>query len=248
MVLVLLSCKARKETLPANPTSSVLTTGSKTEVLKVIGDNSAKYSTLTIKAKADLNIGASQNDVTLNMRVRRGQAIWVSVTAIAGLEIGRAYITPDSIRFINRLESTYLAKPFSYIYGFTNSQVNFNTLETILTGNPQKEVVTDSSELSIQAKQVVLRRVIESMVYVLHFNELNKVVHTSLRDEDAVQDLSVDYGEFMKVEDQVFPHLINVKSQLESKNVVIDLKYNRIGINEIVEMPFSVPKRFTVKN
>jgi hypothetical protein len=248
MVLVLFSCKGRKETLPANPTSSVLKTGSKTEVLKVIGDNSTKYSTLSIKGKADLNIEGSQNDVTLNMRVRRGQAIWVSVTAIAGLEIARAYITPDSIRVINRLESTYLAKPFSYIYEFTNSQVNFNTLETILTGNPQKEVVTDSSELSIQANQVVLRRMIESMVYVLHFNELNKVAHTSLRDEDAVQELSVDYGEFMKVEDQVFPHLVKIKSQLESKNVVIDLKYNRIGLDEIVEMPFSVPKRFTVKN
>jgi hypothetical protein len=86
------------------------------------------------------------------------------------------------------------------------------------------------------------------MIYVLRFNDLNKVVQTSLRDEAAIQNLSVDYGDFMKVEDQVFPHLVKIRSQLERKNVVIDLKYNRVGINEIVEMPFSVPKRFTVKN
>lgn len=248
MVFVIFSCKTRKDLIKADPSSSALTKGSKTEVLKVIGDNSARYSTLSIKSKADLNIGGNQNDVSLNIRVRHGQAIWVSVTALAGLEVARAYITPDSIQVINRLESTYINKPFSYIYDFTNSQVDFNTVENIVTGNPQKQVVTDSSEMSIQDNQVVLKRIIESMIYVLRFNELNKVVQTSLRDESAVQNLSVDYGEFMKVEDQIFPHLVKIKSELERKNVVIDLKYTRVGLNETVEMPFSVPKRFTVKN
>ena len=247
IVFILFSCKAKKDIIRTNSPSSAVS-NNKTEVLKIIGSNSAKYSTLSIKSKADLSIGSNQNDVSLNIRVRHGEAIWVSVTALAGLEIARAYITPDSIQVINRLESTFINKPFSYIYDFTNPQVDFNTLETIVVGNPQKEVVTDSSELSIQDNQVVLKRIIESMIYVLRFNSLNKVVQTSLRDEVAVQNLSVDYGDFTMVEGQVFPHLVKIKSQLERKNVVIDLKYSRVGINEIVEMPFSVPKRFTVKN
>jgi hypothetical protein len=248
LLLALFGCKTKKEFISSKPTSAAVSTGSKTEVLKIIGNNSAKYSTLSIKAKADLNIDGNQNDVSLNIRVRHGEAIWVFVTALAGLEVARAYITPDSIQIINRLESTYTNKPFKYIYEFTNPRVDFNTLETIIAGNPQKEVVTESSELSVQDNQIVLKRVIESLIYLLRFNDLHKVVQTSLGDDSAAQNLSVDYGEFMKVEDQIFPHLVKIKSRVERKNVVIDLKYNRIGINEIVEMPFTVPKRFTVKN
>jgi hypothetical protein len=58
----------------------------------------------------------------------------------------------------------------------------------------------------------------------------------------------VQYGDFIKVEDQIFPHRVNMKSQVENKNITIDLVYSRIGINETLDMPFSIPKRFTVKN
>jgi hypothetical protein len=195
-----------------------------------------------------VNIAGHENDVSLNIRIRQGKAIWVSVTAIAGLEIARVLITPDSIKVRNGLESTYIKKPFSYLYDFTNSQVTFGTLETILAGNPQKEVVTEESDLSIRDNRLVLKRIVESLIYTLQFNELNKVVLTSLQDEGANQTLFVNYADFMKVEDQIFPHLVNIKSNVERKNVVIDLKYSRVGINETVEMPFSIPKSFTAKD
>ena len=71
------------------------------------------FNTFSGKAKTKLDINGSSNDVTLNIRIQKGQKIWVSVTAIAGIEVARALITPDSILVINKLQGLYLRKPLA---------------------------------------------------------------------------------------------------------------------------------------
>jgi len=240
-------CKAKREIIRSAPAVKA-DKSSKSEKLLAITNNSLDYSTLSIKARADLNIAGNENDVSMNIRIRKGEAIWVFVSAFAGLEVARALITPDSVKILNKLENTYTKKPFSYIYNFANDQVTFETLESILAGNPLKEVVTDRSEMSIQSDQVILAGMLESLAYSVRFNDVNKVIETILRDKAAAQDLSVSYGDFIKTEGMIIPHTVDIKSQVEGKNVVINLKYSRVELNQTLDMPFSVPKKFTVKN
>ena len=245
-ICALLSCKAKKEIVKAVPVSA--TESNKASRLQAIGNSTLKYSTLSIKAKADLDIDGNKNDATMNIRIQNGKAIWVSVTALAGLEIARALITPDSVKILNRLESTYTKKPFNYLYRYANRQINFGTVEDVFAGNPLKEGVSPRSDLSIQGSQASLSGILESLIYNIRFNEMNKVVQTSLKDEGAAQSLLVNYGNFIGKETQIIPHLVSIKSQAERKNVVIDLQYSRVELDQTLEMPFTVPRRFTVKN
>jgi hypothetical protein len=244
---LLISCKSKKAVVSS---ANIPAAGksSKAAKLSAISSAALRYSTLAIKAKADLNLNGNNNDVTMNIRVRSGEAIWVSVTAIAGLEVARALITPDSIKVLNRLESIYVKKPFSYIYEFANDQIKFGTLEAIITGNPIKEVITERSELGIQGNLAVLSGVMGSLIYNVQIDGMNKVVQTSLKDEEAAQDLLTVYSDFIAVQGQPVPHQVDIKSQVERKNIVINLKYSRVELDQAVDMPFSVPKRFTVKN
>lgn len=245
LLSVLISCKAKREILKAE--APAVKSG-KAEELTAINNSAAKYATLSIKAKTDLSINDNAHDVTMNIRINHDKAIWVSVTAIAGLQIARALITPDSVKVLNYMENTYMSKPFSYIHGFTNKQVNFGTIEAIFAGNAMQEVVTEQSELTFQGNQTTLSGMLESLSYNLRFNERNKVVQTTLNDESAAQTLLINYTDFMQVQNQIVPHGVNIKSQALRNNVVIDLKYSRVGLNETLEMPYNVPKRFTLKN
>ena len=119
IVAILVGCKAKKELLPASaipkvmelmPPSPDLT--QKIKLDSVNGMNTV-FKTLSIKAKADLNINNKSNDVNMNIRIRNNEAIWVSVTAMAGLEIARALITADSVKVLNRMDNIYLKKPFN---------------------------------------------------------------------------------------------------------------------------------------
>ena len=245
MLSIFISCKAKKKIVTNTP---AVVKSNKADKLLAINKASLNYSTLAVKAKADISFNNNSNDVTMNIRIRSGEAIWVSVTAIAGLEVARVLITPDSIKVLNKLEGIYTKKPFSYIYEFANEQIKFSTLESIITGNPIKEFVTERSDLSIQGNQAVLSGMMRSLFYDIQFNETNKITRTALKDDGAAQDLVVNYNDFISVQGQPVPHQVNIRSQAERKNVVIDLKYSRVELNQVVEIPFSVPKRFTVKN
>jgi len=247
LLFVLHSCKAKKEIADARPTAPVASTN-KSARLASINNRLLNYSSLSIKAKADLNINGNDNSVSMNIRIQKGQAIWVSVTAIAGLEVARALITPDSVKVLNWLEGTYIKKPFNYIYEFTNNQVDFITIEEIFAGDPLRQALSSRSDFSIEGNQAILKGMLESLAYSIRFNEQDKVIQSSLKDEGAAQNLLVNYDDFMEIERQLIPRQVNIQSEAERKNIVINLKYSRVDLNQTLEMPFKVSKRFTVKD
>ncbi len=220
----------------------------RTEKISAIKNSESSFNTFSGKAKAALSIGSNANDVSMNIRIKKNEAIWVSVTAIAGLEVARALITPDSVRVINRLENEYIQKPFSYLYEFTNNKINFATLQSVLVGNTISEFITESTEVNINSTQTALKSTIESMIYDLMLNDQNKVVQTNLKDAGASQSLLVFYGDFKPISQQQVPHSIVMKSQAKSKSISLDLKFTKIELDVPVETPFRVPDRFTIKN
>lgn len=247
LLFALQSCKAKKEIISAGSTTAVINTG-KSARLASIKTSSLYYTSLSIKARADLSINGNENNVSMNIRIRKGEAIWVSVTAIAGLEVARVLITPDSIKVLNWLENTYIKKPFNYIYNFTSNQVDFNTVEEIFAGNPLRQALSGEPDLKIEGNQAILEGMLKSLAYSVRFNEQDKVIQSSLKDEEVAQDLLVNYNDFIEVENKLIPRQVNIESEVERKNFVINLKYSRIELNQILEMPFKASKRFTVKD
>jgi hypothetical protein len=86
------------------------------------------FNTFSGRAKAKLDFNGDGNDVTMNVRIQRDKKIWVSITAILGVEVARALITPDSIIVINKLQGVYTKKPFSYVWQYAGKQVNYKTI------------------------------------------------------------------------------------------------------------------------
>ncbi len=234
------------ETGKASPSDSSDT--AKSSKLEALQKNQTNFNTFSGKAKALLSIGTNSNDVTMNIRIKNNEVIWVSVTAIAGLEVARAMITPDSVKVINRLENEYIRKPFSYLYEFTNDKINFGTLQSVLVGNAMQEFITESTDVSINGTQSELKSIIGSMIYNLMLNEQGKVIQTTLKDESAGQSLVVNYDDFQNILQQQVSHSIVMKSQAKSKNISLDLKFTKIELDAMVDIPFRVPERFTIKN
>jgi len=248
-LLIFIGCKVKKNIIQQASSSSVSNvTFSKTEILENIVAKQANFNTLSIRAKANLDIDNSTNNVNMTIRIQKNKAIWVSVTAIANLEVARALITPDSIKILNKIESNYIKKPFSYIYRFTNKQLNFNTLQAILAGNSMPEFLNDKSTVSMSGIAPALSGMLDNLIYALTFNEKFRVTQTDLKDESAGQTLTVVYGDFTSVSQQIIPQSVSVKSSAANKNISIDLKYNRVEVNGPIDLPFSIPQRFMLKD
>lgn len=253
LMAVFVSCKAKKELLPATIIPKVMAEEPKTDLAKVAKINAIKlqntpFQTITMKAKADLSIDNKSNEVNMNIRIRNNEVIWVSVTAVAGLEVARALITPDSVKIINRLDNIYIQKPFSYIYEFTNERINFKTLQAVLLGNAVDEYLSDGTELFNEGDKVYLKSTLASMIYNLEADSRNKVLINQLNDQVAGQELVVGYYDFNAVNDFLIPHTVSMKSKAKNKAISLYLNYLKIEMDSKFDLPFRVPDRFTIKN
>jgi len=241
-----LGCKSKKEIAKAvKPDKTV---HSKMEILNAIREKQLDFNTLSMKAKAGLAIDNRQHDVSMNIRMKKDETIWVSVTVIAGIEVARALITPDSVKILNRIESTYIKKPFSYIYRYANEQITFKTLQALLIGNSDPAFISNNSNVSTQNDKLVLSGLINGLSYSLFLNENNKITQTSLKDEDAGQQLTAVYTDFYALGGQAVPYTVNIKSAAGNDKANISLKYSQVTVDETLDFPFSIPKRFTIKD
>jgi len=241
-LLTILSCHARKQ-LAAAPNTPVAAKPVKTidAKLNLIRAQQVNFNTFSAKAKASLDINGNTNDCTLNIRISHDKKIWVSVTALLGIEIARAQITPDSILVINRLQGVYLKKPFSYIYAYANRQVNYAMLQALLTGNAAPALLNDSDKYADANNNITLNGNLDDLVYKLIFGTDMKITQTSLSNGAAGQSLQVNNGVFVQAGNQTVPSQIDISSVAKDKKIQVNLHYTKVDINQPQDYPFNIP-------
>jgi hypothetical protein len=249
-VLLLVSCRPKKEIVKAPPAvETAPVTNEKSETLALLLAKDLTYNTLSLKGKAQVNINGNENNVTLNVRIKKDEVIWFSVTALGGaIEAARGIITPDSILLMNRLQRTILRKPLSYIHTYTNRQVNFGWLQSILTGNTIKDFMVEKSDLVQQNGIWVVKGTTNGLAYATFFNTLLKVAELTVNDARAAQGLKVVYDKYTPVNDGLFPLDLKISSAVGNKQISIAVEFVKIDANVGVEFPFTVPKSFELIN
>jgi hypothetical protein len=242
---VCFSCKAKKAIIKS-PEVNAQPIESKKAALSNIINSETQFSTFSTKASTLLNINGKKYDVTLNIRIKKEEAIWISVTAIAGLEVSRIMITPDSIKIMDRMNDEYLKKPFDYIHEFTNKKISYQTIESLLIGNCIPFTLTNSSKIMAENGVLNLKGVDQNLSYQLQFNSQYKSTTTILSDVLAQQALTVNTPFFEQVLNQWLPLKVTIDSKAATKQFKVEMEYNKTQLNIPIDFPFNVPKRFSV--
>jgi hypothetical protein len=206
------------------------------------------FNTFSGKASAKLNIDGKEDNVTMNIRIRKGEGIWVAITAILGVEVGRALITPDSIKFMNRLESNYFKKPFSFIYQYTSSSINYKTLESALIGNAIPELLSNDASLKPDNGNLVLSGNLQELIYKLIIGPDMRVTQTTMANPGAGQSVEIDNAQFIQSGTHIIPSLISLSSAEKTRSIKVDLHYTKTEFDQPVEFPFTIPSRFSPVN
>lgn len=246
----LLACKTRKTTVVASPSPVVNELSrKKAENVGLLKSKDLVFNTLSIKAKAKIDFGSNKNNVTMNIRMEKGRKIWISITALAGIEVARALITPDSVKVRNNFQSVYLKKPFSYLHRYANRQISFDWLESILSGNTIADLVNENAKITEVSGLWVLEGEKESLAYKVFFDAMLKINQHTINDLTAGQALKVAYtGTYQDLGGALFPGGLTINSMAGIKNVNIELDYSAVQRNVPLEFPFSVPGKYEVIN
>ena len=260
IMLLVFGCKAKKQLVQTNVNNqpavtdsaaavpAAKTDNSKSEKLAAIQSRQINFNTFSGKARTKLEIDGKGYDVTLNIRIQKNKQIWVSISAIAGIEVARALITPDSIKIINKLQSVYLKKPFSYVYQYTGRQINYGTVEAIVVGNAVPEFVNADAQISANGNNTIISGILNDLAYQTTFGADLKVASLRLSNQKSSQKLDVNNSSFIQADNRILPSVIAISSAAGQNSFKADLHYIKTDFDQAIDAPFKEPKNYTLIN
>ncbi len=204
------------------------------------------FNTFSTKAKTTLQLDGKDFDVSLNIKIKNKETIWVSATAYGIMEVGRVLITPDSIKILNKVNSQITLKPFNFIHKYTSNKIDFATLQAILVGNPMPFVLSTQTQIKTDSSGTILQGLVDNLTYQTNYNKNLNVVSALLSNGLAGQKLEINYAQFTTLAGQVLPTQINLNSSVSNKNITANMFYNSQELNTPLDFPFNIPKRYSV--
>ena len=102
----------------------------------------ADYQWVTAKMAMDITApGLELNNVSGALRMRRDSTIWISASAMMGIEAVRTRITCDSVILLNRLDGSYLAEPLDTVMAKLQLPLTLRESQSLLLGKGGTEPV-----------------------------------------------------------------------------------------------------------
>jgi len=235
-------------------------------------DSSLFYNTLWIKRfSAHYESKGKSQNIRGSIKILRDSIIMVQINAPTGIiEAARMYITPDSVKMIDRIKKEYIASDFTFLSEKLNMDVDFFTLQSILTNeifqlqglyekrrpfvrNFHGKVIDDKYVfISDKASKVErkLRKDKYEKLYKFNYQRfeidpsLMKITDVLVRMFGVERDMTLKYRDFVYLEGQKFPSEMVFKVKDSIQSLSCKLKYNKLVLNQELKFPFKVSNKF----
>ncbi len=249
VTLLAVGCKSKKRVqLPDHGTPKEVSVANEASI-KSFEMSNLDFHTFSGRAKTKIELDKQVHDVTLNIRMQRDKAIWLSVTATLGIEVARVMITQDSVKILNKLAGEYIAKPFNYIYRYTNRGINFHTLQDLLIANVSSNLLRNSSmQVASATDEFIVVGIKDQLSYQYRINKFNRPFNFVLQEVGGTQNLEAFYSDYANYGGYNFPNNLALNILGDQLSLKASVAYNRVTFNGDVEMPFSVSGRYKVIN
>ena len=111
MLFFVTNCKSTKSIVASGEASDKL---SAKQVIKQHQKSDADFKTLQGKVKIDITQNQKEQGSTFNLRIEKDKVIWLS----AKLGLARMMITPEKVRFYNKLDNEYFDGDYKLLSDF----------------------------------------------------------------------------------------------------------------------------------
>jgi Domain of unknown function (DUF4292) len=203
------------------------------------------YTTFSAKINVDYQgTDGKKYDVNANLRMYKDSAIWISITAIFGIEGLRAYITKDSVKVLNKQDKVYMARSVAYLQEVTALPLDLHSLQQILIGNP---VFLDSNIVSYSRSGNTISLLSTGNFFknLLTLNEQGRIENSKLDDIDVNRSrtCNLSYTDYENKKEVLFSSKRRI-TVAEKSNLDIKLDFKSYDFNETLSFPFAVPKNY----
>jgi hypothetical protein len=217
------------------------------DIYNNIQNNHINFTTFSAnKIDVDYEDGDGKKyNVTAHVRMYKDSIIWISITAILGIEGLRAYITNDSVKLLDKQNKIYTARSMAYLQEVSALPLDLSSLQDLLLGNP---VFFDSNIISYNRSGNTISLLNNGNFFknLFTIGDQDKLVQSSkLDDLDELRNRTcyLTYDDYENKKGVNFSTRRSI-SVAEKKKLDIKLNFKQYDFNETLSFPFSVPKNY----
>jgi hypothetical protein len=176
--------------------------------------------------------------------------IWISISALLGIEAFRMVITHDSVKILAKQGKIYRLRSVGYLQQEIHFPLDFSSLQDLLIGNP---AYLDTSNVLFYRKEQTGLSLLSIGALFKNFITLdvndNTLQHSKLDVVDPQQVLSGDftYRDYDQKPGGVRFATYRKMSIAWKSNLSIELDFKQYNFNEALSFPFSIPKNYKRK-
>lgn len=213
------------------------------QVIKENAKQSPNFKTLQSKLKITFSKGDKTQSHTVNYRMEKDKVLWMSAT----FGIIRAKITPESVAFYNKLDNTYFKGDFEYFSKLLGTDLNFEKVQNIILGETLYNLKSNAYSVSLHEGNYALQpkeqQALFEIFYILspsHF----KVKSQQLSQLSKQRHLQIDYLKHQEINNQVLPEHVKVIAVEGNDEMIAELEFKSVTLNEALRFPFKIPSGF----
>ena len=255
MAMTVTSCSLFRKTttLPDDTTTNQTTTVTDVDdpaqaVLATIGNWQTMQTGGNIKLSAGSNFSSS-----IQMRMVRDQAIYISLRPLLGIEVGKLVITADSLYAVDKVHKRYIAEKVPILT--SGIPVTVSEVQDIFLGRPfiiGKGTFNESTKSAVtvtrEGNTLVLTpdEQYKGYGYTFTFDKAARITSLGIVPAGSTTAAyQVKYSDVRRTTAGNIAHAVNVDATVEKKKIAFSLDYKNIDWNGDVKIDRSLPKGYT---
>ena len=248
--LIFTSCNIFKKISTKNDNENVTLT--KQDLIDSININSLEFNTLLIKYSAKYITKEQNITFSGDIRIIKDSAILITIAPIMGIELARALILKDTIKFYNTLQNAFFIENNDFFQKKYGIAANYTTIQAILCNqlftypyfydiNKYKHSL-DTNFFYLQNTIYHPRNnKIIDVNHTFFINKKYKIDSVNIVDDITLKTLNIKYGKFEQLNNQNFPTNIFL-SIISNQNINLEFTFKKILLNKALNIKFKIPK------
>lgn len=240
LILFAFSCGSNKSVIASGVASDKL---SAKQVIKQHQKSDADFKTMQAKVKIELIQGDQEQGHSFSLRMEKDKVIWLS----APIGMARMMITPDKVRFYNKLDNEYFDGDYKLLSDVVGVELDFMKVQNILLGQAIYNLKDEPHEVSVNNNSYALQpkdqNALIELFYLINPSHF-KMDSLQLYQQLKKRMLQIDYSTYQKVDKQILPQYIKIIAVEDTDELAITMEFKSVSLNDEVRFPFNIPSGY----
>lgn len=218
-----------------------------------IGIDEVQFDYMSIKSKIEFKEAASSSkNAAAVIRLKKDSIIWFNLSGTLGMQGVRGILTQDSMKMISRVDKEYWVMNYEELSKEFNFKIDFPIIQAMILGQMPKGIQEGETVVKERDRFVIKQNFGDIYIDNYISSRTRKVTEVNILEAETSNSLTLLYGDFQLIDDQIFPFssfvsLIhnNEFGELETN---VNITHNKVDFSDKeLKFPFTIPSKYAKK-